>query len=160
MRTIAGVALLIVACSSESRGTTDTNSGTATDPDWVRIEASCGYSFEAPPGLTAQPIKGTDSCLDAWTTGSCAYRGDYGAFSSDLAEYQGLPEYKQAQRSIDGRSAKLVTALSEASSVAAVHFREVEPDTGGPSLTVWAECADEAGQQDAVAAFGTIKFAP
>jgi hypothetical protein len=108
----------------------------------------------------AQPAQGTDSCLNAWTTGSCTYHGDFGAFSSDLSEYDGSPEYQQAQVSIDGRSAKLVTALSGALSVAAVHFGQVDPEVDGLRLTIWTECEDKAGQQDAMAAFGTIKFEP
>jgi hypothetical protein len=54
MRTIAGVAVVLAACGGANQGTDDTNGAVASAPDWRRVEASCGYSFEAPPELEAQ----------------------------------------------------------------------------------------------------------
>jgi hypothetical protein len=157
MRTLMGFCLVLIACGGSDDDTGDAMGAVTVGPDWVPVHASCGYSFDAPPDATEDPAQGIDSCVNRWNVGTCVYWGDYGAFSSDLSEYEELPDYRESQRSIAGRSAKLVTARSESGFIAAAQFSEVG---GGARLTVWATCADESGQQEALAAWGSIRFDP
>jgi hypothetical protein len=76
--------------------------------DWVRVEVHCGYSFMAPPEVTAGATQGIDSCIDEWVTSGRMHRGDYGAFSSDLSEYAGQPQHVETRATSDGRSARLL----------------------------------------------------
>jgi hypothetical protein len=127
--------------------------------DWVRVEAHCGYSFLAPPGVSVREAAGTDSCVDVWTASGCMQSGDYGGFSSNLSEYVGQPEYAATRENIHGRDATLVTAtMPEQGRVAAAHFPEVGVE--GVTLTVWANCEDVAGQQAALTSFRTIIIDP
>lgn len=150
MRKLAGLGLLLVGCS-----------GTAADasPEWIRVESHCGYSFLAPPGVRVRAGQPFDSCTDDWTIRSCEYFGDYGKFSNDLEELKGSAQSTALQESIDGRAALVVTAPAKDSLVAAVYFREVDPDVEGLLLTISAHCQDSAGQQDALKLFRSIAFA-
>lgn len=126
---------------------------------WRRVSAHCGYSFLAPQGVSVLAAQGTDSCIDVWTASGCMQRGDYGAYSSDLSEYLGKPEYASTRENIHGRDAKLVTATTtEQGRIAAAHFPEL--DVNGVSLSVWAGCEDAPGQQAALTSFRTIIFDP
>jgi len=98
--------------------------------------------------------------VNGWATGNCVYLGDYGGFSSDLREYKEAMQYEETQESIDGRAAKVVTAVSDEFLIAAVHFPRVEREAEGIRLTVSANCQDGLGQQDALRIFRTITFAP
>jgi hypothetical protein len=149
MRKLAGLGVLLVGCS-----------GNAADasPEWTRVEAHCGYSFLAPPGVVVRAGQPFDSCLDDWTTQSCEYSGDYGLFSSELEELKGSAQYTALQESIDGRAALVVTAAAKESLRAAVFFREVDPAVEGIRLTISANCQDIAGQQDALKLFRSIAF--
>ncbi len=160
MRTLLGLCLVLIACGGSDDDTGDASGAVTVGADWVRVQSSCGYSFDAPPDVTEETGQGIDSCVNRWTAGTCVYWGDYGAFSSDLSEYQTLPGYRESQRSIDGRSAKVITAGSESRFIAAAQFPEVGGDSPGIRLTVSAECKDEAGQQEALAAWGSIRFDP
>jgi hypothetical protein len=125
--------------------------------DWSRVEAHCGFSFLAPPGVSVQAAVGTDSCIDVWVTSGCMHQGDYGAFSSNLSEYAAEPDYASTRENIQGRAAKLVTVTTaEQGWVAAAHFPELE--LNGVALTVWASCEDAEGQQAALTSFRTIQF--
>lgn len=128
--------------------------------DWVPVTVPCGYAFRAPPELMMQALQGTDSCVNGWATGNCVYLGDYGGFSSDLREYEEAMQYQETQESIDGRAAKVVTAVSDEFLIAAVYFPRVQRETEGIRLTVSANCQDGPGQQDALRIFRTITFAP
>lgn len=160
MRTLLGLAVVLVACGASDDDSGEANDAVSVGADWVRVEASCGFSFHAPPGVMEKDVQGIDSCVNEWSTSSCVYRGDYGAFSSDLTEYQGLSEYREAAKTIDGRSAKLVTARSASAFIAAAQFPEVGGGSPGTRLTVWAECEDKAGQLDAMAAWESLTFNP
>lgn len=155
-----GFCLVLLACGGSDDDTGDASGAVTVGADWVRVHASCGYSFDAPPHVHEAPVQGIDSCVNRWNVGTCVYHGDYGAFSSDLSEYRELPEYRESQRSIDGRSAKLVTARSESGFIAAAQFPEVGRGPVGTRLTVWATCEDASGQQEALAAWGSIQFEP
>jgi hypothetical protein len=158
MRWPSVLGLALVACGGESDpGDVDTP-GASVPTDWVYVQANCGYGFQAPAELTAIDRQGEDSCLDSWSTPGCAYAGDHGSYSSNLSELVGQPQLVVREESIDGRAAKLVTALQDGSFVAAVNFPQVSPDEPGVRLTVSATCDDSAGQQDALRAFRTITF--
>ena len=158
MRQFAALVLVLVACGGESAAGEEAAEGSSVPAGWVEVQADCGYSFRAPPEMMAVERQGTDSCIDGWSTPRCMYSGDYGAFSSNLSEYIGEPQYEVARETIDGRSAKLVTAMAFGSFVAAVNIAEVDPATPGLGLTVSASCDDVDGQQDALRVFRTIHF--
>src|SRR5262245_13552865 len=99
-RLLLGV--MFLACGGESAAGHDVESGAVSDAedtsavpaDWVPVQAACGYVFRAPPELMPVEVGSIDSCVDGWSTPGCMYRGDYGAFSSDLSEYLGEPQYE------------------------------------------------------------------
>jgi hypothetical protein len=171
---VGAVGALLITCAcgqtedtATSRLVNDPASGTdavgdetptaGTPVDWVRVEAHCGYSFLAPPGVNVRRAMGTDSCVDGWTTRGCMQRGDYGGYSSDLSEYVGEPEYASTRENIQGREATLVTVtMAGLGRIAAAHFPEVGVD--GVTLTVWASCEDTESQQTALTSFRTITF--
>jgi len=162
MRRVLGLALIVVACGGAERDAGDGNDTVAIAPDWVRVEAACGegYSFYAPPEIAVQPAQGIDSCIDLWTTSVCSYHGDYGWFSNDLTGYGDLPQYRQMEKVIDGRRARVISALLEGDFIAAVHFGGIDPDSDKVALTLWVRCTDEVGRQHALTAFDTIVFPP
>jgi hypothetical protein len=177
MRAYLGIGVIVVAGGcGEAEGGEPPGDGTAVDEtttselaaddvavsvpaDWVRVEVHCGYSFMAPPEVMAGATQGIDSCIDEWVTSGCMHRGDYGAFSSDLSEYAGQPQYVETRATIDGRSARLLTVtVPDQGLVAAAHFPRV--DTAGVKLTVWAGCEDAAAQDNALLSVRTIRFEP
>ena len=159
MRRLTVLGLMIVGCGGESApGGTDAANEGAVPADWVRVQADGGYSFRAPPEMMAVESEGTDSCTDGWSTPGCSYSGDYGAFSSNLTEYIGQPQYEAVRDSVDGRAAKFVTAMAYGFLVAAMNIAEIDPATPGLGLTVAASCSDAEGQQEALGVFKTIHF--
>lgn len=159
MRRLTVLGLMLMGCGGESTsGSADAAHEGAVPADWVRMQADCGYGFRAPPEMMEVESQGTDSCVDGWSTPGCTYSGDYGAFSSNLTEYVGQPQYEAVQESVDGRAAKFVTAMADGFLVAAVHIAEIDPATPSLGLTVAANCRDAEGQQDALAVFKTIDF--
>lgn len=159
MRRLAAFGLMLMACGGESAAGEDAADDGAVPASWVHVQAQCGYSFRAPPELEAVESQGIDSCIDGWSSPRCTYTGDYGGFSSDLSEYASQPQYEMAPATIDGRSAKLVTARAFGGSfLAAVNIAEIDPATPYVGLTVSAACGDVNGQQDALRVFRTIEF--
>jgi hypothetical protein len=159
MRTVLGLALFAVACGGADASEGDANDAVVVGADWVRVESSCGYGFDAPPDVTELAVQGIDSCVDAWTTGSCEYHGDYGGFSNDLSGYSDLPEFRLTEKSVGGRAARVMTARSGDAFVAAVYIPGLDADER-IALTLWGECADKSGQTEALAAFGTVTINP
>jgi hypothetical protein len=156
---IIGALLTVCACGQAEDETLADETLVDVPADWGRVEAHCGYSFLAPPGVSVRSAEGTDSCIDVWTASGCMQRGDYGGFNSNLSEYVGKPEYVLSRESIHGREAKLVTAkTAEQGRIAVAHFPEL--DANGVTLTVWASCEDAAGQQAALTSFRTIILGP
>jgi hypothetical protein len=167
VRIIVGAQLVVCACGQAEVDTgslpdaknDEAGDATPTDvpADFRRVEAHCGYSFMAPPGVSVRPADGTDSCIDVWTASGCMQRGDYGAFNGDLNEYAGELDYAPTLENVHGRVAKLVTmTMAKQGLIAAAHFAEL--DVKGVTLTVWAECEDAPGQTSALASFRTIIF--
>lgn len=142
--------MALAACGGESAAVEDVAAA-----EWVLMRSDCGYAFEAPPDMTPRRNKDFDSCIDAWSTPTCRYSGDYGCCSDDLTDYRARPEYEASEEVIDGRTAKLVTARSEGFFVAAVTFADLIPKSS-TRLTVSARCEDVAGRQDAVRVFRSI----
>jgi len=158
MRRLALLGLALAACGGASAPGEDAANGVSVPEDWVHVQSSCGYRFQAPPEMTALERQGTDSCVDGWSTASCMYSGDYGAFSSNLSEFIDQPQYQALRETIDGRSARLVTALAYGFYVAAVNIAEIDPATPGLGVTVSANCGDVDGQQDALRVFRTLEL--
>ena len=158
MRLLAIVSVVLLACAEDEQTPPETSS--PSEPSgWVRVESACGYGFHAPADLMKRTVAGIDSCVDQWASASCVYSGDYGAFSSPLTEFEDSPGYAQTQESIDGREAKLVTAVSDDRFVAGVNFPQVHQGSD-IRLTLVGMCEDEAGQDDAVRVLKSITFAP
>jgi hypothetical protein len=169
MRIFAVLGVLILGCNGSARDAVpdanpapsapeDEQEATSFPTDWVRVESSCGYGFRAPPDLMQRTVGNIDSCVDGWATRSCVYTGDYGGFSSDLEEYEHFPQYEESRELIDGQAAKVVTAMADEFLLAAANIPHVDGVLQGVGLTVWAECQDTAGRQDALSAFRTITF--
>ena len=159
MRRLAAFGLMLMACGGETAAGEDAADEGSVPASWIQVQAQCGYSFRAPPELVAVESQGIDSCIDGWTSPRCTYTGDYGGFSSDLSEYVDQPQYEMARATIDGRTAKLVTAMAVGGSfLAAVNIAEIDPATPGVGLTVSASCGDVNGQQDALRVFSTIEL--
>lgn len=160
MRTALGLALVFVACGGADSDEGDEAERVSVEPGWVLVEGTCGdgYSFFAPPEISREPVQGIDSCVERWATSTCSYAVDYGMYSNDLTGYADLPQYERAEKVIDGRKARVITALSEERFVAAVHFAGIDPESERVALTLWVSCTDEAGRKQALAAFDTIVF--
>ncbi|MEY4544481.1 MAG: hypothetical protein RL685_676 [Pseudomonadota bacterium] len=155
----------LLACGSGQPAPGQETARVLVFTDWIRVEASCGYAFRAPPDTMAEMAVGTDSCVERWitgggaATGGCVYTGDYGGFSSNLREYQeaeGYSEYEETPEVIDGREARLVTVSSEEFLLAGVHFPQLAAELEGIGLTVEARCQRKAGQLDALGVFRSI----
>jgi hypothetical protein len=160
MRTVLGLVLFAVACGGADASEGDANDAVVVGADWVRVESSCGYSFDAPPDVTKRAVQGIDSCVDAWTAGSCEYHGDYGWYSNDLSGYSDLPEFHLTEKPVGGRAARVMTARSEDAFIAAVYIPGLDAGDEQIALTLWGQCEDKPGQTEALAAFGTVTISP
>ena len=161
MRRLVAYGATLLACAGGDPAPGQEPARVLVFTDWIRVEATCGYAFRAPPDTMAQMAAGIDSCVERWATGGCVYSGDYGGFSSNLREYreaEGYTEYEETPEVIDGQEARLVTVSSEELLLAGVHFPQVAAELEGIGLTLEARCQDSAGQLDALGVFRTITF--
>lgn len=155
MRTFALLAALLAGCAESEAA--------SIPADWVPVTASCGYTFMAPPGIVAEEIQGIDSCVDQWSTHSCALAGDLGVYSSPDIETPGLLDFQEWSETIDGRMAQLSTARNQLGSAASqfqssVHFAVVDSNRPGVELKVSAYCPGEVLRDETLLLFRSIRF--
>jgi hypothetical protein len=155
MRAFTLLLLLLAACSETQ---------TASIPaDWVPVTASCGYTFMAPPDIVAEEIEGIDSCVDQWSTDSCALAGDLGIYSSPAIETPGLVDFSEWSEAVDGRMAQFSTARNQLVSAASqfqssVYFSVVDSNRPDVRLNVSAYCSREAARDETLRLFRSIRF--
>jgi hypothetical protein len=116
----------------------------------------------APPDIVAEEVEGIDSCVDQWSTGSCALVGDLGVYSSPAIETPGLLDFREWSETIDGRTAQLTTARNQFVSAASQFQSRVHlvVDSSRPDvrLNVSAYCAREAARDETLLLFRSIRF--
>jgi len=157
--------MLAAGCGGTSSATSAHDGGTeaaacAAD-GWRTFEAQHKvFTFRAPCTMSGGPQQGADSYVGEYADTGMLLDYDYGAYSSDLSEYQSLDSYQKQSVVVGGKSGYIVTGVNPGSSAGAYVAGLYVPDTGttGAKLSFVAACDSTARQNTAVAILKTIAF--
>lgn len=122
--------------------------------DWIKADFG-GFVLYLPPDMKQQEVRGIDSNVRRYASGSITIDSDYGWYSDPLDS--GYPKpFKTI--TVDGKPARIVAydGAGKFPFLVAIHF----PDTGRPSmkLTLGGACKDKAGAETLQRIYGTIHF--
>jgi hypothetical protein len=124
--------------------------------DWLSVDSSCGFGFNAPPNFHEEPVQGIDSCVLRFTAGDCDYFADYGAFSGNLDSE--LVCGKNFDR-IDGLNAELMLCPRPGKAghfLTGVHFASTGKSMA--RLTMTGTCRSTSGSMESLALYYSIRF--
>lgn len=126
--------------------------------DWIEVDASCGYRFQAPPDVREETVQGEDSCVDRYVTAACQYTGGYGMYATSYAEFTGHPGFMALTQPIDGLTATLMTGRFEMPEDGRAYFAVADFERDGAELylTMFATCTTREGQREATAVLNSI----
>jgi hypothetical protein len=125
---------------------------------WGMRTSTCGYTYLAPPQLTEEPLRGTDSCISRLRNEDCTYKSDYGGFSSNLDEFSREDGFREEITQIGGMAARFVRVSPRASGAHLIAVRMPLNEPLRTGLAIMAECASAQSLASAGALFLTIQF--
>jgi len=160
MKIVLLVAALIVASFTPSLAQ---QPGPPTlKPGWKPIDAGGRFSFHLPEDMQPQNVHGIDSYVGEYRNKNLRVTFDYGLYSNSLDALASQPEYKEFNRVIGGRKAKIVyyratDAAAEYKYYAAVYF-PAAPSNRASNLNLSAEFNDKNEWETAQTIFESIRF--
>jgi hypothetical protein len=138
---LAGVAFLAVAAPVE--------------PSWRKIENG-SFSFSVPDSFKKTDAHGIDSFVEVYVAEGIELSFDYGQYSNNFGDWPKETKFESVK--IDGRPARIGTAVSEQKK-GLPHSTQVHIKTdGGASLSMFAACRSEKEVALARKIFETIAF--
>ena len=131
-------------------------------PGWKPIDAGGRFSFHLPEDMQPQNVHGIDSYVGEYRNKNLRVTFDYGLYSNSLDTLSSQPEYKEFNRVIGGRKAKIVyyratDAAAEYKYYAAVYF-PAAPSHRASNLNLSAEFNDKHEWETAQTIFESIRF--
>lgn len=156
---LASIALFLVAGSAQAGDLSG-----EVPSDWVRLQADSVFSLSAPAGTTYTPAQGIDSIVGSFDAAAFQLNFDYGAYSSSLTNLSEEEDYQTRDVEIDGKPAKIVTAVAPIYSeqqpyFIGVHFPDLGQSVVGTTrLTLYAMLESPDTYPLIEQIYGTIQF--
>lgn len=156
---LSSIALFLMVCSAQAG-----ELSSDVPADWVRLDANSAFSLSAPAGTTYTPAQGIDSMVGSFDAAAFQLNFDYGAYSNSLSNLSEEEDYQIRDVEIDGKPAKIVTAVAPSFSeqqpyFIGVHFPDLgQSVVGTKRLTVYAMLESPDTYPLIEQIYGTIQF--
>jgi hypothetical protein len=146
---------LLCGCSAAPPITKTGGKAVVVPSDWVTVDSTCGFTFQAPADLVRKNVQAIDSCVGQHESKTTTMSYDYGGYSSPLTEFASAPNYSESVVAIDGASGKLIACDEGNDRFIGVY---VADDGRGAKLQASVRCSTEACEDTARTILSTITW--